>query len=225
LVGSCSVGFGGSLATFGWHLLAQKPLEKVRVAILVALGSLLIAVGGYFTTQGWNLLTASSHRQALLLGVGRDWLLNEVYLQSAPIHFGPADKSAGELAVFYPKFKTSSISAVLTSPLFDAYGSHDDAALFAVLADAEMYTARVNDLLTFFNRQIIVQSTTPEAREQWYRDLPKSVMFREFVDRHKAVRDVLLRHHPSALPESVRKTSEGGTIPRHRLPASPLKPG
>ena len=198
--GSAAVGAGGALFSWAWHLLAKAPLRKVTFAVLLILGSALIGAGGFFTTKGWDLLGNHSRRRAQLIALGREWSSNQAYLEQAPFRFGPQDGEIGKVAVFYPKFKSSAASAILASDLFDPARHKTEARLFAALTEAEMHTGRVNDLLTFFNRQVTTASTTQPERAAWYRDIPGSRMLTEFRLKHDEIKGIVTAHFPWALP-------------------------
>ena len=80
-----------------------------------------------------ELQIRKDQKKALIVGLAREWLLNDLYTHYAPMSFDANDPNLGKEHFMYPQFRTSAQDLILTSELFDMNDREDKDLLVAVV--------------------------------------------------------------------------------------------
>jgi len=213
--GAILVSIGAFLVSGGWTLIsksksvskwAKKFLRIIVAPLLITSGSVLVGVGGTKTTLGWKQLDNASQKKALIIGLAREWLLNELYYTSI---FGPTsldtnDPNFGKEHFMYRQFRTSAQDRILTSSLFELR-NHEDNKLFNTVTGYEDSIKNFNAQLAQWNEACSKFSGNDkrQKRKEVYLALrdkaPLHIHFKRF---HKELLELLEKEYGWALVEA-----------------------
>jgi hypothetical protein len=170
----------------------------------VAVGLVLVGFGGTLTTFGWNQLDNASKKNALIVSLAREWLLNELYTIRPPMSFDANDPKLGKEHFMYPQFRTSAQDRILTSELFDLRSREDKELLVAVVCyeqiikDFNTQLAWVNEECARFPENVVQQ----ERKEVYLRIRDKAPLHIHFKRFHKELLKLLEKEYSWALVEA-----------------------
>jgi hypothetical protein len=212
ILGTISVATGalvvsGGLALIGecksfWELM-KKCLRAKVIVLLLLVGSALVGLGGTLTTLGWNKLDNASQKRALIVGLAREWMLNELDTLGPPMSFDPNDPKLGKEHFMYPQFRTSAQDSILTSALFYMTNRKDNELLLAVTHYAHIIRS-FNTQLAWVNEKCVnlPEDVKQQKRKEMYlliRDkAPLHIHFKRF---HEELKNLLHKEYGWALDE------------------------
>jgi hypothetical protein len=194
--------FGVLAFVIGSVVLTEEWKTGKRVSAVVFI--IAITVGGLLTTKGWNELEQYSQKKALIVGLAREWLLNELYTHGEPMSFDANDPNLGKEHMMYPQFKTSAQDRILTSSLFDLSNRRDNELLIAIIKYEDTIN-KFNTLLVWSNDDCVKfsESVKQQKRKEVYlavRDkAPLHIHFKRF---HKELLELLEKEYSWALTEA-----------------------
>jgi len=218
------IAYGAFLTSLGWFLLAKRKevnkwLKKhidfmpaivgegiitISLCFLLITGPRAVGEDGKLTTKGWNLLKSHEQKKALIVGLAREWLLNELYTIRPPMSFDANDPKLGEKHFMYPQFRTSAQDRILTSELFDMT-DRKDKELLSLVATYEEVIKSFNTLLAWENELCVrfPENVEQQKRKEVYlliRDkAPLHIHFKRF---HKELLKLLEKEYSWALAEA-----------------------
>jgi len=195
--------FYGVLAfVVGSVVLTEEWKTRKRVKAVVFI--IAIAVGGLLTTKGWNELERYSQKKALIVGLAREWLLNDLQLHFEPMSFDANDPNLGKEHFMYPQFRTSAQDHILTSSLFDLSNQRDNKLLKVVIGYEESINT-FNTLLAWMNEACgkFPEDVKQQKRKEVYlRIRDKAPLHKHFKRSHKELLELLEKEYNWALIEA-----------------------
>jgi hypothetical protein len=212
--GAILVSIGAFFVSGGWTLISKsesvskwvKKFLRIIVALLfITSGSVLVGVGGTKTTLGWKQLDNASQKKALIIGLAREWRLNESYYKTClSLSFDANAPNLGKEHFMYPQFRTSAQDSILTSALFDPTNKKDKELFWTVIGYEECIT-NFNTLLAWANEQCakFPEDVGQQKRKEVYlviRD--KAPLHMNFKIHHKMLSNILEQEYSWALDEA-----------------------
>ncbi len=186
-----------------------KTRKRIRAVVFIV----AIAVGGLLTTKGWNELACYSQKKALIVGLAREWLINEANMNKAPMSFDANDPNIGKEHLMYPQFRTSAQDHILTSALFDLRNREDNELLSVIIAYEGMIKD-LNVLLTLENEfcMKVSEDSKQQRRKNTYiavRD--RMPLTKNFKKLHKDLLKILLKEYSWAIDEARKASRSSST--------------
>jgi peptidyl-prolyl cis-trans isomerase C len=195
ICGSILIGFGAFLTSWGWFRLNKsmnvnewqkkymgfKSSVDHRVIIVIIClfiaGAMGVGVGGWFTTQGWDLLKSDKQKKALIVGLAREWRLNEFYTHEVPMN--------------------SAQDRILTSELLNP-SDRKDRELLDVVVSYERTIEFFNTLLAWKNEEC-AKNTRQEDRKKVYLEVREAPLYIKFNRFHNQLLNLLENEYNWAL--------------------------
>jgi len=212
IVGAILVAIGALVVSAGLALISEcksfrelvKKCLRADVLVLLFVGSALVGVGGTLTTLGWNQLDTASQKKALIVGLAREWLLNELDTLKPPMSFDANDPKLGKEHFMYPQFRTSAQDRILTSELSDLTNRKDN-ELLSLVIKYEQVIKDFNAQLAWVNEGCVrfPENVKQEKRKEVYLGIrdkaPLHIHFKRF---HKELLKLLEKEYSWALDEA-----------------------
>jgi hypothetical protein len=194
LLGVLAVVVGSVVQTEEWK--TGKRIKAVIFIIAVAVGSLL-------TTKGWNEWGNYSQKNALIVGLAREWLLNEWHENTA-MSLDVNDPDFGKEHFMYEHFRTSAQASIMTSALFDLRNQKDRELLLTV-GSYEDTIGTYNTFLDLENEECLrfPENVKQQKRKDVYlaiRDI--NALHIHFKRYHKELLNLLKKDYSWALDEA-----------------------
>jgi hypothetical protein len=204
--GAILVSMGAFFVSGGWILISKSEsirewmkkylridITRIKVIFMVGLvtgGSVLVGVGGTKTTLGWKQLDNASRKKALIVGLAREWMINEIYRHLPPLSFDPNNPNLGVANDRYTPFKTSVSNSVLTSNLFDLRNKDEQELCWETVVYEDSATS-CNEWFTFLDWEITRKGTTGERRKELYQHTVSGSLYVGFKESHERIGKLL----------------------------------
>jgi len=228
--GAFFIALGAFLTSLGWFLLAKygdinRLLSKVKffrktvvhiivvimlltgIFAFIIIGIIKVGKGGTLTTKGWRQLDNASQKKALIVGLAREWLVNELYQSFPSLSFDPNDPNWGVVISIYNSFKTSASNSILRSNLFDLRNK-DEQELCLETMLYELNATSCNEWFTFLNWEVTRKGTTGEHRKEVYQQTIRNSLYEGFKESHGKIGMLLKKRYNWALEEAVLLLNE-----------------
>jgi hypothetical protein len=203
-VGGLTIGIGGVLTNIGVSRLSMrfqtdtKTTGRLRLAwwrSAILAGALSIAVGGVLTTMGWDRLSLRTQLRNQIMGIFREWEINDSILKRNPL-FDAKNEGALGSYLLYPRLRTTALNNALASGGLSS-ASKVERMLLRALADYQEAISDVNQRLSMNDTAML------SIRERAaILDLRKHVLgsraFNSFMEEHGKMREVLQNNYPWA---------------------------
>jgi hypothetical protein len=188
---------GSVVQTEEWK--TGKRIKAIIFIIAVAIGSLL-------TTKGWNEWGNYSQKRALIVGLAREWRLNDFYARGEPMSFDVNDPNLGQMHFMYPQFRTSTQDRILTSELFNP-NDRKDRELLNVVVVYEGVIKDFNILLYWDNEACarFSKDVRQKERKKLYLEVREAPLHVLFKRSHTALLNLLEKEYNWALNETQQK--------------------
>jgi hypothetical protein len=159
----------------------------------IIIGAVLIGIGGVTTTLGWNYLSTKSKIVDILRAVRHEIEINETYLKD-PL-FVSNDESLLASRRLYPRFKSSSLTVLLTSGQFNA-SRKTDRGLLRATADYESSVLDINARLDVSDNLVILKAK-PDVVLEHRKLVRESSALKGMISQQNALKEFIAENYPS----------------------------
>jgi hypothetical protein len=136
LVGTISVCMGSLVVFYAEDRMANK----ARYPSII-FGTILIAIGTTLVTWGWNNFDSCSQKKSILIGVYREWEVNDYTIKNDPL-FSLKDVNLYKEKTLYQRFQSSAPNHLLYSGFFSLMNKKEE----NLLKSATEYEAGILDI-------------------------------------------------------------------------------